>query len=99
MAAGSERRRWAGRLCLLALSAAVASSARGGEIWSGASLSDNKWSTAENWMPIGAPANDGSANVMMLGPGHLDSLVDVPWNVHSMQFPVSAAEFSISGSQ
>src|SRR6185436_8323018 len=65
--------------------------------WSGASLTDSKWSTADNWSPIGPPANDGSANVMMLGPDRPDTLVDLPWSVRSMQFPSGAIGFSITG--
>jgi len=98
MAAGRERRKWAGRACLLILSGGVAASARGGETWGGKSLIDNKWSTADNWMPVGAPANDGTANIMMIGPGHPDSLVDVPWSVRSIQFSPVAVQFSITGS-
>src|SRR5215208_6625101 len=84
--------------CLLLLGAGAAPSARAGEIWNGASLTDSKWSTADNWNPIGSPVNDGSANVMMLGPDRPDSLVDLPWSVRSMQFPSGAIGFSITGS-
>src|SRR5437660_6476884 len=99
MAAGRVRRnRWAGRVCLLAMSGGVLAPARAGEIWDGGSLIDNKWTTPENWTPLGAPANDGTANILMIGPGHADSLVDVPWSVHSLQFPSVAVGFSITGS-
>jgi len=80
------------------LSGGLAASAHGGEIWGGGSSIDNKWSTADNWMPVGAPANDGTANVQMMGPGHPDSLVDVPWSIRSIQFPSIAVSFSITGS-
>src|SRR5258706_7252683 len=98
MAAGRERRKWAGRFCLLILSSGVVASARAGETWDGGSSVDNKWSTGENWMPIGVPANDGSANILMMGPGHADSLVDTPWSVRSIAFPVGAIGFFITGS-
>ncbi len=92
------RTRWARRACLLIMGGGVLGQARAGEIWDGGSLIDNRWTTADNWMPPGPPANDGSANVVMMGPGHADSLVDVPWSIRSMQFPIGAVGFSITGS-
>ncbi|HEV8605960.1 MAG TPA: autotransporter-associated beta strand repeat-containing protein [Tepidisphaeraceae bacterium] len=99
MAVGSVwRTRWARTACLLIMGGGAFGQARAGEIWDGGSLIDNRWTTAENWMPPGPPANDGTANVLMMGPGHADSLVDVPWNIRSMQFPAGAVGFSITGS-
>src|SRR5882672_5279770 len=98
MAAGRVRRTpWARGVCLLMMSGGFLESARAGEVWDGGSLLDNKWTTDDNWMPIGPPANDGTANIIMMGPAHADSLVDVPWSVRSIQFPAGAVGFSISG--
>jgi autotransporter-associated beta strand protein len=88
----------AGGTCLLLLGATLCTSAKAGEIWSGVSPTDNKWSNPENWFPLGTPANDGSGNIMMVGPGHPESNVDVPWSVRSIQFPIGAIGFSITGS-
>jgi autotransporter-associated beta strand protein len=98
MAVGRVRRfQFARGAGLLLLGAALCSSAKAGEIWSGGSATDNKWSTADNWFPLGAPSNDGLSNLMMIGPEHPDSSVDVPWNVRSIQFPIGAVGFSITG--
>src|SRR5882672_552081 len=89
MSVGSVRRKkWLGRACLAMLGGGVlGQDAQAGEIWTGGTaLNDNKWSTADNWSPAGAPVNDGTANIMMMGPMHPDSLVDVPWSINSLWF-------------
>src|SRR5205814_1217836 len=80
------QKKWLRRACLLIVGGGVVGEcARAGEVWSGGSITDNKWSTAENWSPTGAPANDGTANIMMIGPMRPDSWVDAPWSINSLR--------------
>src|SRR6185436_11491530 len=73
---------------------AIAASA---QIWTGGG-GDSNWSTAANWNLGVAPANNGTADVIMVGPGNLNPIVDVPWSLHSLSFDNGVPAFSISGS-
>src|SRR4051812_38263333 len=101
MAAGKARRKKClGAACLVILGGEfLVQNTRAGETWTGGTAAnDNKWSTPDNWTPFGAPANDGTAHIVMLGPMHPDVWVDVPWNINSLTFPAGALGFSITGS-
>src|SRR5262245_2955287 len=65
--------------------------------WSGRGA-DNNWSTSQNWTPLGAPANDGTANVIMAGAIRLTPNIDTPWSINSLTFNTSANAFTIGGS-
>src|SRR6266850_7845380 len=95
-------KKWVRGACLAMLGGGVLGQGEvmGGEIWTGGTvLNDNKWTTAENWSPVGAPANDGSAHVVMMGPDGAASLVDVPWSIEALEYPLGAVGFAISGSE
>jgi autotransporter-associated beta strand protein len=94
------REKWVMGACVLALSGMGVRFAGAGEIWTGGGgLTDNKWTTAANWSPSGAPANDGSANIVMVGPDHISPNVDLAWSINSLAFPSgAAAAFTIGGS-
>src|SRR5947207_12901759 len=61
-----------------------------GETWDGGSASDN-WSSAENWNPNGAPANDGTANVTFAGSVRTAPILDTSFSVASLTFNSPAA--------
>jgi autotransporter-associated beta strand protein len=79
---------------VVSLGCAIIASA---QTWIGGGA-DSNWSTAANWSGGLIPANDGTADVLMLGPGNLNSIVDVPWSLHSLSFANNAPAFSLSGS-
>ena len=68
-----------------------------GQTWDGGGLDDN-WSTAANWSPDGAPANDGTAGIVFTGWVRLTPYVDTAWDVLSLTFNNTAGPFSICGS-
>src|SRR5438067_2187335 len=64
--------------------------------WTGNGANMN-WSTPQNWTPIGAPANDGTANIVIAGQTGLSPTVDTPWSINSLRFSNINASFSIVG--
>jgi autotransporter-associated beta strand protein len=68
-----------------------------GQTWDGGGLDDN-WSTAANWSPDGAPANDGTAGIVFAGSVRLTPYVDTAWDVLSLTFNNTAGSFFIYGS-
>src|SRR5882672_4610192 len=76
----------------------AAGAARAGESWDGGSLVNSNWSTAENWNPDGVPANNGTANIRMVGPGRTDANVDAPWSINSLTFDSGSLGFVMGGS-
>src|SRR6266513_5791672 len=87
--------RWCGCAALILIWGEV----RAGESWDGGSLINSNGSTAANWNPDGAPANNGTANILMLGPGRTNANLDVPWSINSLTFDTSALSFVLGGSQ
>jgi hypothetical protein len=67
------------------------------QTWNGGGA-DNNWSTSQNWSPLGAPANDGTANLIMAGAIRLTSNIDTPWSINTLTFNNSAGAFTIGGS-
>jgi len=82
-------RSWTGIACVL-----IASSlSLRAQLWvNGGGAGNVKWSRTDNWAPNGAPANDGSAN-LVFGPvakpqGYAPDM-DANWNVNSVTFASS----------
>jgi hypothetical protein len=90
---GTVYKRWVSAVLILFGCAAAASA----QTWIGGGA-DSNWSTAGNWSGGIVPTNNGTADVMMVGPGNLNSIVDAPWNIHSLSFADGAPAFSVSGS-
>jgi fibronectin-binding autotransporter adhesin len=67
------------------------------QTWTGGG-GDFKWSTGLNWSGGIAPANDGTADIVMSAAGNPDSIIDLPWNIHSLTFAPNATTFSLTGS-
>ncbi|HEY2882999.1 MAG TPA: autotransporter domain-containing protein [Pirellulales bacterium] len=67
--------------------------------WDGGGADDN-WTTDNNWNPDGAPANDGTADVIFGGTTRLTPNVDVDYSIHSLTFDSTASStFTIGGNQ
>lgn len=89
--------------CLLAM-LCVASAPAATFTWDGAG-SDTNWSTAANWSPDGAPANDGTAVINFTysaTPGSYASVVDTAFNINQITIGTiptnSSTPYTISGS-
>jgi hypothetical protein len=67
------------------------------QTWNGGGA-DNNWSTSQNWSPLGAPVNDGTANVILAGNIRLTSNIDTPWSINSLTFNNTAGAFTLGGS-
>ncbi len=90
---------------LLSLAASIVLSdvGRAGETWDGGGANNN-WTTAANWNSDGpgrdeAPANDGTADILMAGTTRLTPLVNVAYDIHSLTFNSNAGAFVILGAQ
>jgi hypothetical protein len=68
--------------------------------WDGGGSNDS-WSTAGNWNPNGAPANNGTAEIVLSGTTRLTPNVDTPWSIRDLEFALIAGgtgSFVLSGS-
>lgn len=65
--------------------------------WNGAG-GDNNWSTAGNWAGGVAPANDGTAAIILAGSSKLTPNLDTNWDVVSLNFSNNAGAFVLGGS-
>src|SRR4030042_1432439 len=55
--------------------------------WDGGSLTDDNWSTAENWVGDTVPLNDGTVGIWFDGsPPRLTPNLDTDWNVFGLLF-------------
>src|SRR4051812_40916790 len=66
--------------------------------WDGLSSANSNWTSGANWVdPLGghgsAPPNDGTADIVMRGNRRLDPLVDVDYDILSLQFGSTASPF------
>src|SRR5258707_4717158 len=68
-----------------------------GETWDGLGA-NNDFSTANNWTPVGAPANNGTADLIFDGSTRLSPNVNAPWSVNSISISPTAGGFTIEGS-
>jgi fibronectin-binding autotransporter adhesin len=66
------------------------------QTWNGLGANDN-FSNANNWTPVGVPANDGTANLTFSGSTRLTPNVDVPWSTNSISIGATAGAFTIGG--
>lgn len=66
--------------------------------WDGGGA-DNNWSTAANWNPDGAPANNGTAEIRLVGIVRTTPSVNTPWSVGKFVYTVATdATFTLGGS-
>src|SRR5207302_8332000 len=56
-----------------------------------------KWSSAQNWIEMAAPANNGSADIIFLGEAGLTPEMNSAWNVNSVTFDTTAGTFTCKG--
>jgi len=52
------------------------------------------WSSAQNWVEMTTPANDGSADIVFLGDVGLTPELHAIWNVNSITFDTTAGSFT-----
>jgi autotransporter-associated beta strand protein len=64
--------------------------------WTGAGANSN-WSNAQNWSPASAPANDGSAAIVMTGNTRTSPNVDTAWSINSLTFNAQSSSFTLGG--
>src|SRR5581483_1096759 len=64
--------------------------------WDGGGA-DFNFSTANNWNPNGAPANNGSADLHFAGSNHPTPNAQAAYTLHSINFDSGAASFTIGG--
>jgi fibronectin-binding autotransporter adhesin len=86
-------------LCLAVVLSLFASPARAGTTWDGGGGANLNWSSALNWSPDGAPANDGSAPIVFAGSVSLNPNADAAWDIASLTFSNTAGAFTLGGSQ
>jgi hypothetical protein len=72
---------------------------RAGTTWDGGGGANLNWSSALNWNPDGAPANDGTAPILFSGNVSLTPNVDAVWDIASLTFSNTAGAFTLGGSQ
>ncbi len=65
--------------------------------WDGGHPGQAKWSLSQNWNPNGAPANNGTADLVFTGTVRLTNNADGAWNVNSITFNSFAGAFVIEG--
>jgi fibronectin-binding autotransporter adhesin len=65
-------------------------------VWNGGA-GDNNWSTVGNWIGNVAPANDGTAVIVLSGTNQLTPNVDVTWDINSLTFSNNAGPFVLGG--
>ncbi|MCB1132697.1 MAG: hypothetical protein KDN05_16350, partial [Verrucomicrobiae bacterium] len=65
--------------------------------WNGGGISDSV-SDMANWNPSGAPANDGTADLVFDGATRTSPDFDSAWDARSISFASGADAFSLSGS-
>jgi autotransporter-associated beta strand protein len=65
--------------------------------WTGQGSDDN-WSDGQNWIPMSAPANDGSADIIVTGESGGTLNIDMPWSIDSLTFNSQAYHFTVGGS-
>ena len=66
-------------------------------VWNGGGA-DANWSTPANWSGGLAPANDGTAVVILTGINRLSPNVDAAWSISSLSFTNTAGAFALGGS-
>ena len=90
----------ASRLIILRVSSGIlllSSSYAATFTWNGAA-GDNNWSTSGNWVGGSAPANDGTAVIVLAGTNGLAPNVATPWDISSLTFSNNAGAFVLGGS-
>src|SRR5262249_26368533 len=87
-----------GLLLVLVIMAAVSLARAAVFIWDGGGA-DSNLGTAANWLPDGAPPNDGTAALVFSGATGTSPNVNGNWSVLSVTFASGASAFSIGGSQ
>jgi autotransporter-associated beta strand protein len=90
-----RRGRW---LTPVLLAAWVACCPASAQVWDGGGA-DSDWSTAANWNPNLAPANNGTALITLGGIVGLAPNVDAAWDILGLTFGASAGGFTVGGSQ
>ena len=65
-------------------------------IWNGGG--DGNWSTGGNWNGGVAPANNGTAAIVLAGTTRLSPNVDAAWDISLLVFSNSAGAFVLGGS-
>src|SRR5262245_34799647 len=65
--------------------------------WDGGHPSQDNWRSAQNWNPNGAPANNGTANLVFTGTIRLAPDANNGWNINSLVFDSAAGAFTIIG--
>lgn len=83
--------------CVLLLTTAVSLCPAATFIWNGGAESP-AWSNAANWVGGVAPANNGTATIVLAGTSQLTPTVDVAWDISSLTFSNSAGAFTLRGS-
>jgi len=64
--------------------------------WNGGGI-DANWSTGANWVGGIAPANNGTASVVLAGTNQLSPYVDAAWSISSLTFTNTAGAFVLVG--
>lgn len=67
------------------------------QTWDGGGANNN-WSTGQNWNANIAPANNGTANIVMAGTTRLLPNVNTPWSINGLTFTAGGGGFNITGS-
>jgi autotransporter-associated beta strand protein len=65
-------------------------------IWNGGGA-DVNWSSGGNWSSGIAPANNGTAAIVLAGTNHLSPNVDAAWDISSLTFSNGAGAFVLGG--
>ena len=65
--------------------------------WNGLGV-DANWSTGGNWVGGSAPANNGTASIVLAGSLRLTPNVDTNWDINSLTFSNTAGAFVLGGS-
>src|SRR5471030_953962 len=66
-------------------------------VWNGGGTNSN-WSNATNWAGVIAPANNGTAAIVLAGTTRLSPNVDSAWDINSLTFSNNAGVFVLGGS-
>ncbi len=65
--------------------------------WDGGHGGQSRWTDKNNWNPNGAPANDGTADLIFAGTVRLTPETNGDWSINSIAFSSTAGAFTLTG--
>ncbi|MFH1496376.1 MAG: autotransporter-associated beta strand repeat-containing protein [Verrucomicrobiota bacterium] len=65
--------------------------------WDGGHGGQSRWTDNNNWNPNGAPANDGTADLIFAGTVRLTPETNGDWSINSITFSSTAGAFTLIG--